>query len=426
MALKENPVKKVFGNPNFRLLWSGQSASVLGDQFEMIAAPWLVLKLTNDPLALGLVLALSSIPRALFMLVGGAITDRFSSRTIMLISDAIRLLLCAGLALAVYTNSVQMWMVYGFALCFGLISGFFFPASSAMVPKVVGKDELQAGNSLMSGTSQLSSFLGPVLAGGLIAVFSGSSSIGLTGIAIALGVDALSFAVSFLTLLAMRLPEIAHTTGSDSVFESIKAGIRYALNDPFQRVLMILIAAANLFVAGPLGVGMPVLAQARLAGGAAAFGLVMSAYGGGNLGGILLAGVLPRPKPGWMNVFVVAFLAGFGLMLCSYAFITSTWLAFALMLIMGVGNGYFAITMITMIQQRTPAEMLGRVMSLVFFANMGLMPISQAISGLVLKMNLSSLFIGAGTLMILLAVWAGLDRGARTLGEVAVTGSAAD
>lgn len=426
MALKENPVKKVFGNRNFRLLWSGQSASVLGDQFEMIAAPWLVLKLTNDPLALGLVMALSSIPRALFMLVGGAITDRFSSRSIMLISDAIRLVLTAGMALAIYTNSVQMWMIYGFALCFGLISGFFFPASSAMVPKVVAKDELQAGNSLMSGTSQLSSFLGPVLAGGLIALFSGSSTIGLTGIAIAFGVDALSFAISFVTLLAMRLPETAPADGSDNVFESIKTGIRYAFNDPFQRVLMILIAAANLFVAGPLAVGMPVLAQARLTGGAAAFGLVMSAYGGGNLGGILLAGVLPRPKPGWMNGFIVAFLAGFGLMLCSYAFITSTWLAFALMLIMGVGNGYFAITMITMIQQRTPAEMLGRVMSLVFFANMGLMPISQAVSGLVLKLNLSSLFLGAGALMLLLAIWSGLDRGARTLGEVAVAGAPAD
>src|SRR5664280_1586603 len=92
MNVSKNPIRKVFQNRNFRFLWAGQGASLLGDQFELIAAPWLVLKLTHDPLALGFVLALSSVPRALFMLVGGAITDRFSARNVMLISDSLRLI----------------------------------------------------------------------------------------------------------------------------------------------------------------------------------------------------------------------------------------------------------------------------------------------------------------------------------------------
>lgn len=426
MALKENPLKKVFANRNFLLLWAGQGASVLGDQFEMIAAPWLVLKLTNDPLALGLVLALSSIPRALFMLVGGAVTDRLSARAIMLISDVARLVLTTGMAVLIYTGNIQMWMVYVFALCFGLISGFFFPASSAMVPSLVSNADLQAGNSLMSGTGQLANFPGPLLAGALIALFSGSGSVGMTGLALAFALDALSFVISIATLLNIRLPGMPSTSSHENVFESIKDGIRYALGDSFQRVLMILIAAANLFVAGPLAVGMPVLSLSRLAGGAAAFGLVMGAYGGGNLLGILLAGAFPRPKPSQMNQFVVLFLAGFGLVLGSFALITATGLAFALMLMLGVGNGYFAITMITLIQQRTPAHMLGRIMSLVFFANMGLMPISQAVSGFVLKMNLNALFLGAGSLMLLLAFWTALDRGARVLGEAVQSAAPAD
>ena len=158
---------------------------MLGDQFEMIAAPWLVLNLTHDPLALGTVLALSSIPRAAFMLLGGAISDRFSARTIMLISDTIRLALTAAMALLVYTGKMQVWQLYAFALLFGLVSGFFNPAANSMVPHIVEKDDLQAGNALIQGTAQLTSFVGPMLAGGLIALFasgqSGLAPAGLSG-----------------------------------------------------------------------------------------------------------------------------------------------------------------------------------------------------------------------------------------------------
>ena len=105
---------------NFRLLLIGQGISVLGDQFYMIALPWLVLQLTGDALAVGTVLALVAFPRALFMLVGGALIDRFSPRNMMLASDALRLMLVILLTLLMLTGSIQMWMLYGFALLFGL------------------------------------------------------------------------------------------------------------------------------------------------------------------------------------------------------------------------------------------------------------------------------------------------------------------
>ena len=417
MNTKQNSIQKVFRNRNFSLLWAGQSISLLGDQFEMIAVPWLVLKLTNDPLALGSVLALSSIPRALFMLLGGAISDRFPARTVMLVSDAVRLVLAAALAAAVFTGVVQIWMLYAFALAFGLVSGFFIPAASSMMPHIVDKEDLQAGNALMQGTGQLTYFLGPVLAGGLIALFAArgtaETTLGLTGIALAFAVDAFSFLASIATLLKMA-PVAAPKAGpEESVLASIRSGIRHAVNDSPLKVMLVLVSAANLFFLGPLFVGIPVLAQLRLAGGAAAFGLVMSAYGGGNLVGILLAGSLPRPKAAQMNVLLVAMLTSFGVALISFAFVTSTWLAFAIMLVTGVGNGFFAITAITMLQQRTPSVMLGRVMSLVMFASNGLAPVSQALTGVVIKLSLDGLFIGAGILMVLLAVWTLLSHDAR-------------
>jgi len=171
MATSNSPIQKILHNRNFRLLWIGQGASLLGDQFELIAAPWLVLKLTHDPLALGFVLALSSIPRALFMLVGGAITDRFSARNVMLISDILRLGLTAIMAFLIFTGTIQTWVLYVFAFLFGLVSGFFNPASSSIVPYIIGKKHLSTGNSLIQGTAQMTSFTGPVLVGGLIALF---------------------------------------------------------------------------------------------------------------------------------------------------------------------------------------------------------------------------------------------------------------
>src|SRR5258708_25883139 len=153
---------------NFRLLWIGEGISLLGDQFYMIALPWLVLQITGSALALGTVLALAGIPRALFMLVGGAFVDRFSPRAVMIVSNLSRLILVGLLSALVLTNNVRLEMLYVFALAFGLADAFYFPAQSAIVPQLLPKDKLQAGNVFVQGTAQLSLVLRPVLAGGLV------------------------------------------------------------------------------------------------------------------------------------------------------------------------------------------------------------------------------------------------------------------
>src|SRR5215471_11995738 len=104
---------------NFRLLWIGEGISLLGDMFYLIALPWLVLQLTGSALALGTILALASIPRAVFMLIGGAFVDRYSPRTVMIWSNAARFVLVALLSVLVLTNTTQMWILYVLALAFG-------------------------------------------------------------------------------------------------------------------------------------------------------------------------------------------------------------------------------------------------------------------------------------------------------------------
>src|SRR5512147_2824858 len=174
-ATKVSPAN-VLGIRNFRLLWIGEGISLLGDQFYMIALPWLVLSLTGNALAVGTVMAMAGIPRALFMLVGGALTDRLTPRRLMINSNLARLILTGLLALLVITNLIQLWMLYTSALLFGLADAFFFPAQTSIVPKLVGKDQLQQGNAMIQGTAMLSLFVGPVIAGALIARLDGDAN----------------------------------------------------------------------------------------------------------------------------------------------------------------------------------------------------------------------------------------------------------
>ena len=194
------PMQRVLQQRNFVLLWAGQSTSLLGDQFYLVAAPWLVLKITGDPLALGTVLAAGAIPRAAMMLIGGAVSDRFSARKIMLASDLIRLVLILGLLFLVFSGLIQLWMLYFLSVLFGIVSGFFIPASNSIIPGILPGEDLQAGNSIFQGSSQLVSFIGPALAGVVIGSFAGE----MRGIATAFGIDALTFVVSIATLWFMQ------------------------------------------------------------------------------------------------------------------------------------------------------------------------------------------------------------------------------
>ena len=413
----KNPMARVMALRDFRLLFAGTSTSLLGDQFALIATPWLVLKLTGDPMALGLVLALEGIPRAIFMLLGGAITDRISQRTVMLVSDIVRFILTGLMTFVVFTGTVQVWMLYAFSLGFGLVAGFAVPAENSIVPMLVEENDLQAGNSIMMGITQLVGFVGPTVAGILIGRFSSSN----LGIGLAYAIDTLSFAVSAACLWLIRTAIRTQPSGDsplkESVWASILTGIKYLWQDQALRLMFLVLSAVNFLLIGPLLVGIPVLADQRLPEGAVAFGMLMSAFAGGNLLGFLIAGSLPRPTGNVMRMILLLLIAAFGLVIGSLGFIPSTWVDFSLLLLLGLGNGYIAITLFTWMQTRTPKEMLGRMMGLLMFSNSGLVPISQTISGVVSKWNLSFLFTFAGALVLLLTVWTAFQPGLKEFSD---------
>ncbi len=379
-------------NREYRYLWGGQAISHLGDQFHLVALTWLVLAVTHDPLQLGLVLAVAGIPRAVLMLAGGAIADRLSPRLVMLTSDLIRFLISGAVVLAIFTGQIQLWMIYGLALAFGTVSGFFLPAAEATLPRVVGRDQLEGGNSLMMIATQVAQFIGPALAGTLVAALSDTASAAgqLQGIGVAFVIDAATFAISAISLALMR--PIPGFGSHNHPLRDVADGLRYVAGNATIRILVTVIALANFLLTGPLFVGIPVLASERLAEGAAAFGMIVSAYALGNLVGMGVAGGTRRPTPKTLGWIGTAIFPLFAIIYAALGLVTATWMAISLMVVAGVANGYLAIIVISSLQRMAPSNLVGRVMALLMLAMYGLGPISQAISGAVLQVSLSGLF----------------------------------
>ena len=413
-AAKTSPAS-VLRIRNFRLLWIGEGISLLGDQFYLIALPWLVLSLTGNALAVGAVMAIAGIPRALFMLVGGALTDRFTPRRLMISSNLGRMILTGLLAALVATNLIQLWMLYACALLFGLADAFFFPAQTSIVPQLVNKDQLQKGNAMIQGTAHLSLFVGPILAGVMISWLDGGTTHSTSGMALAFALDSLSFLASITILGMMRIENAnAHPEKVESgVIASIREGLLYVWNDATLKIVFPIVMGLNLLINGPFAVGIPVVARTRFPEGAAAFGLIMSVFGGGALLGTVLAGVLPRPSKKRLGTVSLSVLSVMGIGLAVIGFAPTMYIAATAALVMGSANGYANIMLITWLQQKVAPEMTGRVMSLVMFAAIGLNPVSTALAGALIGLNAAVLLVCAGILMTLFTLSAAFSRSIR-------------
>jgi MFS family permease len=397
----------VFSSSPFRKLWAATTLSLFGDFFSYIAMAWLVLQLTGSSLALGTVLVVQALPRAVLMVVGGALADRVSPRLTMLASMGLRAVVVAPLAVLVLTGRVQMWQVYGIAAVFGIVDAFFLPARSSMLPKVVADHELEPGNAVLNVTMSVSIILGPVLGGLIVAAL---------GIGWAFAGDAACFAIGFLFVAWMSAATrsaagAAHPDGG--LGGQIAAGLRYAWADVGIRVTLIVVAVIDFGANGALGVGLPTLAHGRFGAGATGFGILLGAWGVGATAGALGAGFVPPPKRfGWLIVFLCVWL---GLGMVAVGVMPSLVPAALLMAVTGVGTGVVNTYGVSWLQRRTDPAIQGRVMSLVMLASMGLTPVSYAASGAIAQVNPTLLFLIAGGMILLCAVGTAASRTVRSL-----------
>ena len=156
--------------PAFRWLAVTAVFSYLGDQLYLVALPWLALQLTGSSLALGTVLMVAALPRALFILLGGALSDRLTPRRVMLFSSGMSALVTGGFAMLLALSAVQVWHLYAVAILLGLIDAVFYPAARSILPLVLPRSQLAAGNAVGSFIAQSSMIIGPGIAGMVVAV----------------------------------------------------------------------------------------------------------------------------------------------------------------------------------------------------------------------------------------------------------------
>ena len=397
-----------FSNREFRLLFGGGAISAIGDQFTLVALPWLVLQLTGDPAQLGLVLAVMALPRAAFMLIGGAIVDRMSPRRVLLSARSVNAVLAGLLAALVLGATIHMWSLYLLAVGIGLASAFAYPAGGSILPQLLAPEQLQPANAMMMGMRQLSLLIGPALAGFVISAGSvhGVDGNDAHGTGLAFAVDAISFLASVVSLMLVRISSDRQPPApTGSVLANVRDGIRAMWRDTQLRALISYMGAVSLLVMGPLQVGLPLLAKTRLDQGAAAFGLLMTANGAGMLVGGIVSTPFTRLMRGRLGLMVLSLDSLAGLAFATLSVVHSTLAGAALLVVVGCFAGTVQIAIVTWLQRRVEPAMMGRTMSFMMFTFLGLAPLAAALAGALLKLiPLAALFLGSGLALSLIAL----------------------
>jgi MFS family permease len=374
----------------FRRLWGASAVSLFGDQFYLVALPWVVFQLTGSAVAMATIMMAAAIPRAVLMLMGGVASDRISSRKIMMATAAARGLLVTAIGVLLQLHILRMWELYLLAFGFGVADAFAFPAGQTYLPFLVTRERLVTANSALQTTAQLITIVGPAPAG---------IAIKAVGAAWAFFIDAISFA--FIPAALCTLPDPPPTPASgakQSVWHSILEGLGYVRRDVALSSLMLTAAVINFCIAGPVGVGLPYLAAKKF-GSPTAYAALVSCVAAGGLLGALLAGVW---KPHRRGILILAVCGLLGLCLASIGLLPRIWLIGAVLLVMGVAAGLTNIHIASWCQQRVEQAVRGRVMSVLMFAAIGLMPVSLAVAGVLAQWNMKLMFLiaGAGTLAV--------------------------
>lgn len=386
---------------NFRMWWAGWSISLFGDQFYLVALPWVVLQLTGSAVAVGTILMAVAIPRAVLMLIGGALTDRVSPRKILMSAATARAVLVAVIGVLLWLRMLQIWQLYVLGFAFGVADAFSLPAGSTFLPSLVKREQLVAANSVLQTTAQLTTIGAPAPAGIVIKML---------GTAWAFFIDAVSFL--FIIGALWRLPDPPRAQAAAarlSVWRSILDGIAYVRRDVSLRSLMLLAAMLNFCTGGPMGVGLPYLAKMKF-GSPTAYGIVVSAAAAGGLLGALLAGIWKIRRRGLLLLGACVVISiGVG----SMGLLDHLWMIAAVLLLLSCSAGLVNVHIASWIQQRVDPTVRGRVLSVLMFSVLGLIPVSLAAAGLLIAWNLKWMFLLAGMSMLLITAFGALQKQVR-------------
>jgi MFS family permease len=370
VSLAEAVTRRMFRSlrvRNYRLFFFGQLVSLTGTWMQQVGQDWLVLRLTDRALPLGITLALQFAPMLVLGAWAGVVADRLDKRRLLLATQAAMASLALVLGVLTATGAIRLWMVYVLALLLGCATAFDMPTRQAFVSEMVGPDRVTNAIGLNSAVFNSARVVGPAVAGVLIAA---------VGIAPAFLINAASYLAVIAGLLAMDPTRLHRLPPVDRAEGQVRAGLRYVWANPVLRSTIALVA-----VVGALGlnyrVALPLLARFTFGGDASAYGALASIMAAGAVVGSLAAARRGRPS----RALLLGSVAVFGLLSFAAA-AAPTLIAEAVVLApLGVASMTFLATANSTLQLASSPEMRGRVMALYGLVFLGSTPLGGLLGG---------------------------------------------
>jgi MFS family permease len=391
-ALSGARTLQAFRSRDFRLVWGGQTVSLIGNAAFLVAVGWKTLEITGSAGSLGIVLMAEGLAMLATLLIGGALADRYERRRLMIVSDIARMGVVGALAVTDASGHLTFTLLIVFAVGVGLGDGFFHPAFGGIVPLVVEKPYIASANAMIGISRQTSFIVGPALAAGLY---------GLTGSATVFALDAASFAIS-LGLLWLARPRAIEPEPGEGTLREIVAGARYVASVPWLWVTILLAAVVLMLVMAPLQALMPQLIKDNFGLGVGAYGLIFTFQAAGMvLGTIIFGQTNPR-----RHRVVLTYVAWAINDVCTILFALSHMyeVAVALVFVRGALIAYGIAIWETVLMELVPVNRLSRVISLDFFGSLGLTPIGYALAAVLAGVFAPATIIVAGA-SIAMVLW---------------------
>jgi predicted MFS family arabinose efflux permease len=359
---------KAFHYRDFRLMWVGACMSSIGTWMQIVAQGWLIYRLSHSPFLLALDQFLGGIPIFLFSLIGGVVADRVERRKVLLISQYVQMASAAVLTFLVATGMVHVWHILCLSFVSGFAQAFGGPAYSALIPTLVDREDMPNAIALNSIQFNLAVTIGPALAGQALAKLGEKWCFGL---------NALSFLAPIITLLLIRA-RFKPVATSESMFTSLKEGIKFVRRQPSMGALIVL-AFCMTALAMPMRTYIPVFVKDIFHRGPETYGNLLSMMGIGSICGSLLVAGLGNIRH--KGRFAIAGLICLGAGISAFALSRRLPFSYAMLLIVGVSMMAVFATVISLVQLITTNEMRGRVMSVYNCAFRGGMPMGNLLSG---------------------------------------------
>jgi MFS family permease len=372
---------------NYRLYWFGQLFSVLAQNMEHVAQSWLVLQLTNSPLALGLTGLAYALPTITLTLLGGVVADRADRRRIMIASQFGTGLIFLALTVLVATHSATVWHVMILAFCSGAIRAFDRPSRMALLPQMIPRHDMANAIAVGGTIWQLNRLIGPAFAGMMIY---------LAGIAPTYGMCFLASMISVGLWLGIRTedPTVVHAAGG--LLKHMTDGLRFIGRNEIYYTFIGMTFFNSVFGMCYL-ILMPVFARDILQVGSQGFGFLQSTGGAGALAGTLSVAYFSQHRGKVLQALSGGII--FGLLLIVFAFSQSYPLSLALAFLLGFASQGYMTIINTTLQLNLPEQLRGRVMG-IFGLTWDLMPVGGMISGTVAELAGAPAAVALGGIMV--------------------------